>query len=120
MIRHVPIRIEIFMDIKRTESKNASVIDAVSDSIEEKGHRRRVTQIHVILLVMALYMCGMGADVAGKQEKTVERWIRRIAPHCEKLIKQELSKHNHCFTSVYLQMDELWSYLWRKKTKVWI
>jgi IS1 family transposase len=31
-----------------------------------------------------------------------------------------LRKRNHSFTSVYLQMDELWSYLWRKKTKVWI
>ena len=69
-------------------------------------------------------MCGMSvamiAVVMRKQEKTVERWIRRIAPHCEWLIEQELSNQNHDFTSVYLQMDELWSYLWRKKTKVWI
>ena len=82
------------------------------------------TPIHVIVMAMAMYMCGVGvamiADVTGKQEKTVERWIRRIAPHCEGLIKQELSKRNHGFTSRYLQMDELWSYLWRKKTKVWI
>ena len=75
-------------------------------------------------MVMAMYMCGVSvamiAGVTGKQENTVERWIRRIAPHCSELIKQELSKRNHSFTSVYLQMDELWSYLWRKKTKVWI
>jgi transposase len=74
-------------------------------------------------MAMAMYMCGVSvamiADVTGKQEKTVERWIRKIAPHCSELIKQELSKRNHSFTSVYLQMDELWSYLWRKKTKVW-
>jgi transposase-like protein len=25
----------------------------------------------------------MIAEVTGKQEKTVERWIRKIAPHCE-------------------------------------
>jgi IS1 family transposase len=82
------------------------------------------TPIYVIVMAIAMYMCGVGvamiADVTGKQEKTVERWIRRIAPHCEGLIKQELSKQNHGFTSVYLQMDEFWSYLWRKKTKVWI
>jgi len=69
-------------------------------------------------------MCGVGvamiAVATGKQEKTVERWIRRIAPHCKRLIEQNLSKQNHSFTSVYLQMDALWSYLWRKKTKVWI
>nr|QNO54557.1 hypothetical protein KENJCFKB_00017 [Methanosarcinales archaeon ANME-1 ERB7] len=82
------------------------------------------TPIYVILMAIALYMCGVGvamiADVTGKQEKTVERWIRRIAPHCEVLIKQELCKRNHNFSSLYLQMDELWSYLWRKKSKIWI
>ena len=82
------------------------------------------TPIYVIVMAMAMYMCGVGvgmiAAVTGKQEKTVERWIRRIAPHCEVLIKQELCKRNHNFSSLYLQMDELWSYLWRKKTKVWI
>lgn len=68
------------------------------------------TPINVILLAIALYMCGVGvamiADVTGRQEKTVERWIRRIAPHCKELIKQVLSKQNHGFTSPYLQMDE--------------
>jgi transposase-like protein len=48
------------------------------------------TPIYVIVLAMTLYMCGVGvgviADVTGKQEKTVERWIRRIAPHCGGLI----------------------------------
>jgi IS1 family transposase len=79
---------------------------------------------HIIGLAMFLYMCGVGvamiAVATGKQEKTVERWIRRIAPHCKRLIEQNLSKQNHGFASVYLQMDELWSYMWRKKTKVWI
>ena len=82
------------------------------------------TPIHVILLAMTMYMCSVGvamiAEVTGKQEKTMERWIRRIAPHCERLIKQELSTQNHGFSSLYLQMDELWRCLWRKKTKVWI
>ena len=82
------------------------------------------TPNYVIVMAMILYMCSMSvamiAVATGKQEKTVERWIRRIAPHCERLIEQELSKQNHDFTSVYLQMDELWSYLWRKKTKIWI
>ena len=82
------------------------------------------TPIYFILMAIFMYMCGVSvamiADVTGKQEKTVERWIRRIAPHCERLIKQELSKQNHSFTSLYLQMDELWSYLWTKKNKVWI
>ena len=82
------------------------------------------TPISVIVMAIALSMCGVGvamiAVVTGKQEKTVERWIRRIAPHCEELITQELSKQNHDFTSVYLQMDELWSCLWAKKKKVWI
>jgi IS1 family transposase len=82
------------------------------------------TPTYVIVMAMAMYMCGVSvamiADVTGKQEKTVERWIRRIAPHCRELIKQGLSKRNHSFTSLYLQMDESWSYLWRKKTKVWI
>ena len=82
------------------------------------------TPIYLVLLAMALHMCGMGvamiAGVTGKQEKTVERWIRRIAPHCERLITQELSNQNHGFSSLYLQMDELWSYLWTKKKKVWI
>jgi len=82
------------------------------------------TSIYVILMAMAMYRCGesvgMIADGTGKQEKTVERGIRKIAPHCEVLIKQELSKRIHSFSSLYLQMDELWSHLWRKKTKVWI
>jgi insertion element IS1 protein InsB len=82
------------------------------------------TPNHLIGLAMFLYMCGVGvamiAVATGKREKTVERWIRRIAPHCKRLIEQNLSKRNHGFTSVYLQMDELWSYLWRKNTKVWI
>ena len=51
------------------------------------------TPIYVIVMAIAMYMCSVGvamiADVTGKQEKTVERWIRRIAPHCEGLIKQE-------------------------------
>jgi len=75
-------------------------------------------------MAMAMYMCSVSvamiADVTGKQEKTVERWIRRIAPHCEGLITQELSNRKHSFSSMYLQMDELWSYVWRKKEKVWI
>ena len=54
-------------------------------------------------------MCGVGvamiAVATGKQEKTVERWMRQIAPHCKRLIEQNLSKQNHGFTSVYLQMS---------------
>jgi transposase-like protein len=82
------------------------------------------TPSHIIGLAMFLYMCGVGvamiAVATEKQEKTVERRIRRIVSHCKRLIEQNLSKHNHGFTSMYLQMDELWSYLWRKNTKVWI
>ena len=69
------------------------------------------TPIYVIVMAMAMYMCGVGvgmiAAVTGKQEKTVGRWIRRIVPHCELLIGHELSKRNRSFRSLYLQMDEL-------------
>jgi hypothetical protein len=55
-------------------------------------------------MAIFMYMCGVSvamiADVTGKQEKTVDRWILRIAPHCERQIKQELSKQNHSFTSL--------------------
>ena len=53
------------------------------------------TPIYLVLLAMALHTCGMGvamiAVVTGKQERTVGRWIRRIAPHRERRITQELS-----------------------------
>jgi len=71
-----------------------------------------------------MYMGGLPVSwialVTDKQEKTIERWIRKIAPHCEEIIKYELDRRNHSFTSIYLQMDELWSYAWKKKAKLWI
>nr|CBH37152.1 hypothetical protein BSM_06290 [uncultured archaeon] len=67
------------------------------------------TPIYVIVMAMAMYMRGVGVGmivaVTGKQEKTVGQWIRRIVPHCELLIEHELSKRNHSFSSLYLQMD---------------
>jgi hypothetical protein len=49
----------------------------------------------------------MIADVTEKQETIVKRWIRRIATHCKELIKPVLSKQNHGFSSLYLQIAEL-------------
>ena len=82
------------------------------------------TPLPVIIIAITLYMFRVSVSwialVTGKQEKTIERWMRKIAPHCEDIIKHELDKRNHNFTSRYLQLDELWSYAWKKKAKLWI
>ena len=75
-------------------------------------------------MAIKLYMCGVPiswiALVTLKQEKTIERWMSKIGPQCENIIKHELDRRNHNFTSKYLQLDELWSYVWSKKAKIWI
>jgi Transposase and inactivated derivatives, IS1 family len=60
------------------------------------------------------------ALVVGKQEKTVERWISRIVPHCEEFVEHKLDKERHNVTPGYLQADELWTYRWSKRGKQWV
>ncbi len=82
------------------------------------------TPLPIIISAIMMYMCRMSvstiAFVLGKQEKTIERWIKKVSPHCEDIIKYKLNRKNHNFTSKFLQMDELWSYAWKKNAKLWI
>ena len=82
------------------------------------------TPLSIIITAIMMYMCRMSVSaialVLGKQEKTIERWIKKISPHCEDIIKHKLNRKNHNFISRFLQMDELWSYAWKKNAKLWI
>ena len=69
------------------------------------------TSKYIVTMALAMYMRGLsGASIAlvvGKQEKTVERWISRIVPHCEEFVEHTLDKERHNVTPRYLQADEL-------------
>jgi transposase-like protein len=79
------------------------------------------TPRYIVTMAIVMYMPGLSvasiAIVVGKQEKTVERWISRIVPHCEESVEHKLDKERHNFTPPYLQADELWTYIWSKRGK---
>ena len=82
------------------------------------------TPLNVVFMAYKMYVRGSDisdiAYVPDVQDKTVEKWIRRLGDHCSQLLNWMLFRKNHHYTPGYIQLDELWSYEWTKKRKLWV
>lgn len=53
------------------------------------------------------------------QDKTVENWVKRISDHSRMLLEYLFDQHG-LLDATEIQLDELWTYKWKRTIKQWI
>lgn len=81
------------------------------------------TPVDDVVRALKCYCHGMNvsdiADVFDVQDKTVKKWIQRVVKHCDSVVTYQLYRKHHTYTPLYVQLDELWSFEWTRKHKLW-
>ncbi len=76
-----------------------------------------------VIKAIKAYVRGSGvSDIAyifNVQDKTVENWIRRTSEHSRRLLEYLFDQHGPLDT-MEIQLDELWTYRWKRTIKQWI